>query len=429
MKKNNFWKKSLKIIPGGNLLYSKRPEMFLPEYWPTYFKKSKDVYVWDKNNKKYIDMIFAVGTNVLGYANKKVDNAVKKIISSGNMTTLNSFEEVLLAKKLLKLNKWAKMVKFARSGGEANAIAIRIARAYKKNRLKVAACGYHGWHDWYLSANLKKNSNLNTHLSKNVKIDGVNKELKDTTFLFEYNNLNKLEYLLKKKNVGIIKMEVIRSIKPKENFLKKVRALANKYNAVLIFDECTSGFRQNLGGIYSDYKIIPDIVTYGKALGNGYAITAIVGKEKIMQACQNTFISSTFWSERIGFAAALETIKQMEKNKTWKIIKKRGAYIKNCWKKIAKKYKVDIEILGIDAIPQFRFKNHHNYLKTFITYEMLKKKYLASNVIYLSVLHNKKLIDKYLSVLDDVFLKISKMKNPKKEINLKFCHTEFKRLN
>ena len=109
------------------------------------------------------------------------------------MTSLNSFEEVLLAKKLLKLNKWAGMVKFARSGGEANAIAIRIARAYKKNKLKVAACGYHGWHDWYLSANLK-NSNLNSHLSKNVKIDGVNKELKDTTFLFEYNNLDKLEY-------------------------------------------------------------------------------------------------------------------------------------------------------------------------------------------------------------------------------------------
>ena len=429
MKKNSLWKKSLKIIPGGNLLYSKRPEMFLPDYWPTYFKKSKDIYVWDKSNKKYVDMIFAVGTNVLGYANKKVDNAVKKIVSSGNMTSLNSFEEVLLAKKLLKLNKWAGMVKFARSGGEANAIAIRIARAYKKNKLKVAACGYHGWHDWYLSANLKKNSNLNSHLSKNVKIDGVNKELKDTTFLFEYNNLDKLEYLLKKKNVGIIKMEVIRSMQPKENFLKKVRILANKYNIVLIFDECTSGFRQNLGGIYSDYKIIPDIVTYGKALGNGYAITAIVGKEKIMQACQNTFISSTFWSERIGFAAALETIKQMEKNKTWKIIKKRGVYIKNSWKRIARKYKLDIEILGIDAIPQFRFKSHHNYLKTFITYEMLKKKYLASNVIYLSVLHDKKLIDKYLSVLDNVFLKISKMKNPKKEINLKFCHTEFKRLN
>ena len=130
--------------------------MFLPDYWPTYFKKSKDIYVWDKSNKKYVDMIFAVGTNVLGYANKKVDNAVKKIVSSGNMTSLNSFEEVLLAKKLLKLNKWAGMVKFARSGGEANAIAIRIARAYKKNKLKVAACGYHGWHDWYLSANLKK---------------------------------------------------------------------------------------------------------------------------------------------------------------------------------------------------------------------------------------------------------------------------------
>ena len=151
--------------------------------------------------------------------------------------------------------------------------------------------------------------------------------------------MNKLEYLLKEKNVGIIKMEVIRSIQPKENFLKKVRALANKYNAVLIFDECTSGFRQNLGGIYSDYKIIPDIVTYGKALGNGYAITAIVGKEKIMQACQNTFISSTFWSERIGFAAALETIKQMEKTKHGRLLKKEARILKIVGRKLQKNTK------------------------------------------------------------------------------------------
>jgi len=320
---NKIWQEATKIIPGGNMLYSKRAEMFLPGAWPAYFVKSKDCYLWDKNKKKYVDMIFAVGTNVLGYSNKSVNKAVKKAIDAGVMTTLNSYEEVLLAKKLLKLNQWADMVKFARSGGEANAISIRIARAYSNKKQNVAMCGYHGWHDWYLSSNLKNNSNLNSYLSKNVKIAGVNRKLKNTTFLFKYNDLVELERLLNKKKIGIIKMEVERSIKPKKNFLQNVRKLANKYKAVLIFDECTSGFRQTLGGIYKDYRVTPDIITYGKALGNGYAITAIVGKKKFMQACQDTFISSTFWSERVGFAAALETIKLMEKKKKKKKIKKK----------------------------------------------------------------------------------------------------------
>ena len=177
-----YWLKALKLIPSGNLLYSKRPEMFLPNKWPTYFKKSKDCYLWDLKNKKYLDMIFAVGTNVLGYNYKKLDNRIKQTISYGNMSTLNSYEEVLLAEELLKINKWAGKVKFARSGGEANSISIRIARAYNKKKQNVAACGYHGWHDWYLSSNLSNKENLDYYISKNIKINGVNKKLKNTVF-------------------------------------------------------------------------------------------------------------------------------------------------------------------------------------------------------------------------------------------------------
>ena len=309
-----YWLKALKLIPSGNMLLSKRPEMFLPNKWPTYFKKSKDCYLWDLKNKKYLDMIFAVGTNVLGYNYKKLDNRIKQTISYGNMSTLNSYEEVLLAEELLKINKWAGKVKFARSGGEANSISIRIARAYNKKQ-NVAACGYHGWHDWYLSLNLFNKKNLDYYISKNIKINGVNKKLKNTVFLFRYNDHKRLEYLLKYKKIGIIKMEVERNIKPNKNFLEKVRKLANKYKAVLIFDECTSGFRQTLGGIHKNYNVNPDIITYGKAIGNGYAITAIVGNNKVMKACDETFISSTFWSERIGLVAALETIKIMKKEK------------------------------------------------------------------------------------------------------------------
>ena len=200
--------------------------MFLPNKWPTYFKKSKDCYVWDLKNKKYLDMIFAVGTNVLGYNYKKLDNKIKKTISNGNMTTLNSYEEVLLAQEILKINKWAGMVKFARSGGEANSISIRIARAYNKEKQNVAACGYHGWHDWYLSSNLSNKENLDYYISKNIKINGVNKKLRNTIFLFKYNDHKRLEYLLKYKKIGIIKMEVERNIKPQKQFFRKSKKIS-----------------------------------------------------------------------------------------------------------------------------------------------------------------------------------------------------------
>ena len=428
-KMKKYSSKALKIIPSGNLLYSKRPEMFLPNKWPTYFKKSKDCYVWDLKNKKYLDMIFAVGTNVLGYNYKKLDNKIKKTISNGNMTTLNSYEEVLLAQEILKINKWAGMVKFARSGGEANSISIRIARAYNKKKQNVAACGYHGWHDWYLSSNLSNKENLDYYISKNIKINGVNKKLKNTVFLFKYNDHKRLEYLLKYKKIGIIKMEVERNIKPQNNFLEKVRKLANKYKAVLIFDECTSGFRQTLGGIHKNYNVNPDIVTYGKAIGNGYAITAIVGKNKIMKACEDTFVSSTFWSERIGLVAALETIKIMKKEKTWKIIEEKGKYIKKKWKEIAKNHNLEIEIFGINSIPQFKFKKNNNILKTYVTDQMLKKNILANNTIYVSLAHKKKVLDLYFYELGKVFSKISKIKNIKSEIKVQEAHTEIKRLN
>ena len=427
---NKYWKKAIRLIPGGNLLYSKRPEMFLPNKWPTYFKKSKDCYVWDIKNKKYTDMIFAVGTNVLGYGNKKVNNAVLKAVKNGNLSTLNTYDEVNLASELLKINKWADMAKFARTGGEANTIAIRIAKAASgKKKQNIAVCGYHGWHDWYLALNLKNKKNLNYHLGNNVRTAGVNSTLKDSIYLFRYNDLERLESLLKEKKVGIVKMEVERNIKPINNFLQNVRKLTKKYKAILIFDECTSGFRETYGGLHSKYDVFPDMITYGKALGNGYAITAILGRKKIMQATQNTFLSSTFWSERIGFVAGLETLKVMKQKKTWITIKRNGQYIMDGWQNLAKKNNIEIEIFGFKSIPQFRFSKDNNLLKTFITHEMLKKNYLASNVIYVSIAHTKKIIDLYLKDLDKVFQKISKIKNPKKEIKIEQAHQDFKRLN
>ena len=431
LKKNKRWKKAIKIIPGGNMLYSKRAEAFLPEYWPTYYTKTKNCYVWDKDGNKYIDMIFAVGTNVLGYNNPTLEKDVIRAIKKGNMSTLNSYEEVELTEELLKIDKWAGMVKYARTGAEANSIAIRIAKSFQKKKPNIAACGYHGWHDWYLSSNLSNRNNLNYHLTKNVKTAGVNTKLKNTTFLFRYNDIERLEYLLKNKKIGIIKMEVERNIKPDIKFLKKVRDLSKSYNAVLIFDECTSGFRETLGGIFHKYKVFPDLVTYGKAIGNGHAITAVVGRKKFLRSAEETFVSSTFWSERIGFVAALSTIKIMKEKKIFSLIKKIGKDIKSKWLKYAKKNNIEIEIFGKDSIPQFRFKESNQIYKTYFTQQMLKKNFLASNIVYVSVAHKSEILNKYFRNLDQIFHEISKvdLKKIKSLIKGDIAHTEINRLN
>ena len=431
LKKNKKWKKAIKIIPGGNMLYSKRAELFLPEFWPTYFSKTKDAFVWDSDGNKFIDMIFAVGTNVLGYNNPVLEKDIIRAVKKGNMSTLNCYEEVELTHELLKIDKWAGMVKYARTGAEANSIAVRIAKSFQKNKPNIAACGYHGWHDWYLSSNLSNRNNLNYHLLKNVRTAGVNNKLKNTTFLFRYNDINRLEYLLKNKKIGIIKMEVERTIKPDVKFLQKVRNLANKHNAVLIFDECTSGFRETLGGIFHKYKVFPDIVTYGKAIGNGFAITAVVARKKFLKAAENTFVSSTFWSERIGFVAALSTINIMKSKNVFNQIKEIGKKIKSKWFEIAKKNNIEIEIFGKDSIPQFKFKNFNQIYKTYITQEMLKKNILASSTVYVSIAHKKNILNKYFKYLDLIFNNIAKNNIKKIKLSIKgeIAHTEINRLN
>ena len=430
LKEEKLWKKAKKKILGGNLLLSKRPEMFLPKYWPTYFKKAKGLNVWDLKNNKYIDMIFAVGQSTLGYSNSTIDGEVKKYLSKGNMSTLNCPEEVQLAENLIKLHPWADMAKFARSGGEANAIAIRIARAASKKD-HVAVCGYHGWHDWYLSVNLKSRNCLKEHLLPGLNPIGVPKSLLNNVHVFRNSNIEKLKKICKKFNVGVVKLEIARNELPNIQFLKKVRKFCSKKKIILIFDECTSGFRRNLGGVHMTTGVYPDIALFGKAMGNGYAITAVIGKKKVMKAAEESFISSTFWTERIGFVAANKTLEVMKKNKSYNLLIKNGQYLNKKWIEIAKKFSLKIKVSGIESITSFIFEKNNSLYKTFISQEMLKYGYLASNLVYLSTQHNKKIIDRYIYFLSKVFNKIKIHEISKnKKIILKgpVAHTTFKRL-
>ena len=433
-KGQDLYKKAKTLIPGGTMLLSKRPEMFLPDNWPSYFSKAKGCKIWDLDDNELIDMsIMGIGTNTLGYGYDDVDNAVMETVKKGNMSTLSCPEEVYLAEKLVEINPWADMVRFARSGGEANSIAIRIARA-ASGKDKIAICGYHGWHDWYLSANHNSGDSLSGHLLPGLNPSGVPKALKDTVLPFHYNNFQELLELVENHEIGVIKMEVVRNFGPEDNFLQKVRDLATRKNIVLIFDECTSGFRETFGGIYKKYGVEPDMAMYGKTIGNGYALTAVVGKKSVMEAAQTSFISSTFWTERIGPTAALATLKVMEEIKSWEIITAIGKKVQEGWKSLATTHNLDIEIAGIPSLSTYSFRSENALAyKTLIAQEMLKKNILASTNFYASIAHSDIYIEKYFSELDKVYSLINKCENQDLQIEKilegPICHSGFKRLN
>ena len=422
-----------KIIPGGTMLLSKRPEMFLPDLWPAYFSKSKGCKVWDLDGNEYLDFsIMGIGTNTLGYGNKEVDNAVKKVISKGNMSTLNCPEEVYLAERLLEINPWADCVKFSRAGGEANALAIRIARA-SSGKDNIAICGYHGWHDWYLSVNHNSINGLDNHLLPGLEPLGVPKVLKNTVHPFNYNDFEELQNLCNIHDIGVIKMEVIRNSGPENNFLHKVRDLATKKGIVLIFDECTSGFRETFGGIHKKYSVDPDLAMFGKTIGNGYALTAVVGKRSVMSSAESTFVSSTFWTERIGPTAALKTLEVMERVKSWEIISQIGRTVREGWLEISKSNDIGITIEGIPSLSTYKFDENNLILQTYVTQEMLKKGFLASDKFYACISHDNNSISLYLNALNEVFNSIDKNNKNGIEIltllNGPIRHSGFKRLN
>jgi glutamate-1-semialdehyde 2,1-aminomutase len=429
------YKRAKKVIPGGTMLLSKRPEMFLPEQWPSYFSKSKGCCVWDLDDNKYIDMsIMGIGTNTLGYSHPEVDEAVIETVKKGNMSTFSCPEEVYLAEKLIEMHPWADMVRFARAGGEINSIAVRIART-ATGKDKIAICGYHGWHDWYLSTNLNDDKNLDGHLLPGLQPNGVPRGLTGTTLPFNYNDIEQLEKIVESNSgqIAAIKMEVSRNEGPENDFLQKVRDLATKHNIVLIFDECTSGFRETFGGLHQKYGVEPDIAIFAKALGNGYAISACIGRKKFMEAAQKTFISSTFWTERIGPTAALKTLEVMEREKSWEKITQTGKEISGRWQQLADKYELGITKWGLPALTGFSF-NSENALayKTLITQEMLAKGYLASNSVYVCTEHTEDIINDYFENITPIFSLIKECEDGRDVMSLlkgPVCHAGFKRLN
>lgn len=432
-KGQELYKIAKQVIPGGTSLLSKRPEQLLPDNWPSYYSKSKGCEVWDLDGNHYYDcFLMGVGTNTLGYANNAVDEAVTKVVKEGNLTSFNCPEEVWLAEKLIELNPWAGGVRYTRGGGEANSMCVRIARAYT-GKDKVAICGYHGWHDWYVSVNLGETDALAGHLLPGIPTNGVPKELRGTSIPFHYNDFAELEEIVANNDLAAVKMEVCRNFGPEDNFLQKVRDLCTKHGIVLIFDECTSGFRETYGGLYLKYGVNPDMTIFSKTMGNGYAIAAVIGKKEIMDAAQGSWISSTFWTERIGPTAALASLAEMQRVKSWETITKIGLNNKKRWQELADKYGLLIDQWGIAPLAGFTFNSaNHLAYKTYITQEMLKKGFLAGTSMYACIAHTPEIIDAYFNALDPIFKEIREFEDGKdvmKALEGPVCQSGFKRLN
>ncbi len=428
------WARAKTIIPGGNQLLSKRAERFLPGLWPAYYTKAKGCEVWDTEGRHYYDFAgMGVGSCILGYADDAVDDAVQAAIKEGSMCTLNCPEEIELAERLLSLHPWSDMVRFTRTGGEACAVAVRIARA-ASGRSKVAFCGYHGWHDWYLSANIGDSSRLEAQLLPGLDPHGVPEELRQTALPFRYNAVEELEALMDVhgREIGVIIMEPRREQAPAPGFLETVRKHADRIGAVLIFDEVTSGFRMNLGGIHMLYGVEPDVAVFGKALGNGYPIAAVIGKRAVMDAAQNTFISSTMWTERIGFVAALAALRKMEECDVPSRLNRYGERINGGWKGLSDKHKIGIHISGVPPLTHMTFDTSHPpAAQTLYTQEMLAEGYLLGASVYTTYAYSDEIVDDFIAASDPVFgfiKEASDSGNIEKYLKGTVLHAGFKRL-
>src|SRR5216684_3281221 len=409
-KGQELYRRAKKLIPGGTQLLSKRPEMFLPDQWPSYFSTARGVEVTDVDGNTYVDMsMMAIGACVLGYADPDVDAAVKAAIDAGSASTLNAPEEVELAELLCELHPWADMVRFARSGGEAMMMAVRIARAHTGRDTVAFAVSRRGC-EWYLAANLGDERALDGHLMPGLDPAGVPRGLKGTALPFHYNRLDELKAIVdaRRGDLGAIVMEPQRGQAPDPGFLEAVRDIATDIEAVLIFDEVTTGFRMTDGGIHLLLGITPDIAVFAKSMANGYPMAAIIGVGPVMEAAQSTFISSTNWTERVGTVAALATIRKFRRERVAEHLQKIGNLTFDGWKSAAGKTGVRLHTEGLPSLTHFGFEHPDEpALMTLFTQDMLERGYLAYNQFKPSFAHQPAHVAAYMKAVEAAFTMIA----------------------
>lgn len=404
------WQFAKQLISGGTGLLSKRAEQFNEE-WPVFFSRSAGCEVWDLNGRKYVDCAGGIGAVLLGYADEEVTASVTRRMMLGTYSSLVNPQETELAEKLLQLHPWAGKVRYARTGGEAMAVAVRIARA-ASGKSGIAFCGYHGWHDWYLAANLGESGALDGHLLPGLQPKGVPRELAGTAVPFRYYDWTSFEKAIDKlrENFGVVVMEPMRSQFPEDNFLHKIRSICSQRGAVLVVDEITSGLRYGYPGALSRYNIIPDIAVYAKAMGNGIPFAAVLGNNDVMTAADDSFISSSYWTDGIGTAAALAVLEKMEKQNVFDSVWEKGVVLQNQLRTIAGKYPLSgLTVGGMPSSPTFTFTSvYASEAKRLFISGMLEKGFLVSGIFYLMQAHRKNHLQLFVESFEETLGLIEK---------------------
>lgn len=422
-------------IPGGTQLLSKRPEMLAPDQWPAYFREARGCETWDLDGRHYYDFSTnGIGSCLLGFRDPDVTRAVTRRLNLGAMSSLNPPEEVELADRLCEIHPWAEQVRFARCGGEACAVAVRIARA-TTDRSVVAICGYHGWQDWYLAANLGASDALRGHLLPGLDPLGVPGELRGTTVAFPSEDRAAFQALIDRHGdrLAAVIMEPCRSHDPEPGWLAWIRDETHRVGALLIFDEITIGWRLVHGGAHLNYDVNPDLAVFAKALGNGHPMAAVIGTPAAMAGAQASFISSTYWTESIGPAAALATLRKLRLRDTAAHVAAAGASVQRTWREAAGRAGLPVKVDGFPCLGHFAFDHPRgDVLRTLFTQQMLGRGFLAGTGFYPTLAHTEEILKRYAAAVEDVFGEIAAIlragDEPARHLRGPVAHSGFRRL-
>jgi len=410
------WAEAEKLIPGGAQLISRRPHMFAFGVTPIFAERAEGAYFWDVDGTRYLDMTMSVGAVLLGYRDSAVENAVNEQQRKSTIFSVLHPIEVEMARLLTEVIPCGEMVRFGKSGGEANAVAVRIARAFT-NRDKVAFCGYHGWHDWYLSANLAGSNSLDSHLLPGVNARGVPKALSGTSLPFEYNNIDSLKSVFEKNQgeIACVIMEASRIQLPQEGFLEQVRNMAHENGALLIFDEVVTGFRLAVGGAQQFYNVTPDLATYGKTIANGYPLTAIAGRREVMEISKDLFISSTFWDDNCSLAAGVATVQKMKRERVAEQVTARGRQYMKEWQRLADRLKISANIMGMGPSSSIVFDEvgaiNRKQLMALYVQEMARQGVFGGGVLNVCLSHGDREIDLVLAAAEEALAVVRKVES------------------
>lgn len=390
-KSNEIFKRSQGLIPANTQTLAKGPTQFVNGVAPKYLSHGKGSHVWDVDGNEYIDYNMGIGPISLGYSYDRIDNAVKAQLEKGMTFSLMHPLEVEVAELIREVIPNAEMVRYSKTGADVTSAAVRLARAYT-GKSKILCCGYHGWHDWYVSTMA-----LNR---------GIPEEVQANTFTFNYNDIDSLKVSIDENTAAVI-LEPVVFDEPQNDFLDEVAKLCRENGVLLIFDEMWTGFRMALGGAQEYFGIKPDLATYSKAVANGMPVSILTGKKEIMALAEgDIFFYTTFGGEALSLAATKETILEMKEKNVPKYLDEKGKLLKDGYNQICKELEIDYTSAkgyNFRSIITFDAKaGDPLILKSFVQQELIKRGILWSGFHNLSFSHTDEDIDYTLQAYRDI---------------------------